>query len=201
MSIGIGLGLAVGRGGAAASVRASESFDVADGTLITALSLPWTKNAGLSGNTNAPAIDNGAAHGENAATVSFYTREDWTPATPNYRVEAGIVARSLANGAGIVGRVVGSTYYLFMYTGGVGWRLFRTGVQLGSTVAVGLTLGQVYSAALVMEGDQISGEVDGVRIVTATDANITAAGKAGMRFQSAATSATGIHIDYWRVVQ
>ncbi len=183
------------------SIRAGDEFTAADGTLITDLTPPWTKNAGLSNNTTAPSIDSGRVHNENAATVSVYTRSDLVLTSPNYRVEADVVALSLVNGAGVIGRIVGSTYYLLQYNGGVGWRLFRTGVQLGSTIAVALTLGQTYRAALVMDGSQISAEIDGERLITAVDATITGVGSAGIRFQSAATSTTGIHLSSWRAVQ
>ncbi len=64
-----------------------------------------------------------------------------------------------------------------------------------------LTVDQAYALTLSMVGTTINLIVDGAVTITQTDSAITAAGRAGMRPNNAATSTTGVHLDNWRVRQ
>lgn len=187
-----------------------DTFTAADGTAITSLSPVWTKQATISSNTAAPSVDSNRVHGENAATVSFYYRDDWASSLADYAVEADFVMRSDTNASeiGVVARASTSanTYYVFRYlTSGNLWRLDRilagALAQIGGSVGQTLTVDQAYRGRLVVAGQFIGGYVDGALIVSGMDSAIPAAGRAGIRMSAAATSTTGMHLDSWRVFQ
>lgn len=202
-----------GRGGIvqrAPLAQASETFTAADGTAITALTPPWTKHAVAATNTAAPVVNGGRVHGENAASVSVYYRNDWVPAGADYDVFCDVVLLSDNNTSevGPVGRALtaANTMYMARYNAISNvWQLFKfvngTATQLGSNVDQTLTVSQAYATTLSMRGSAIALFVDGVPIVAVTDADVTAPGRAGIRLQNAATSSTGLHLDNWGVRQ
>lgn len=106
-------------------------------------------------------------------------------------------AKTLDNQArqlGIVGRCnpTAATFYLVRINQPAGVtrsiQLFRsvngTLTQLGSGVTVTLTAGQTRTIALRMVGSTISVELDGSSVISVTDTNIPAAGRAGIRAYS-----------------
>jgi hypothetical protein len=210
----IRIGGLVGPGGGvvvqpAPLVQASESFTAADGTAITALSPPWTKH-GSATNVADPTVQANRVVGEDTANLSLYYRNDWVPTSADYRVECDLVQRSDNNldFVGVVGRLAtgANTCYHARYSNATNvWQLFRVvagaATQLGSDAGQVLTIDQAYRLALDMRGSQLTMSVDGLPLVAAIDANVTAPGRAGIRIIGNATAATGIHIDNWRAVQ
>lgn len=127
-----------------------------------------------------------------------------TPTSANYRVEADIIVRTLINSTSIgpLGRLSSSalTYYGARYTAAGQVILFKsvagTLTTLG-TYDVTFPVGEIHKLAIVMNGDQISAEVDGVtRIGPVTDSSITDIGFVGTRIYGLnSTPTTGPHID------
>lgn len=192
------------------TVAVADGFLAADGTAITSLVPAWTKLAALSTNTADPSVDGGRVHGENAATVGLYYRNDWAPSSPDYDVSAAFVRRStggtgIAGIAGRIGTAANNLYYARWIESGTAWQLFRTvagaSTQLGASVTQSLVVDQPYVATLSMRGTIVTLLVDGVPIIAVADATVTAPGRAGIRLQNAATSTTGVHLDQWRVLQ
>jgi hypothetical protein len=196
--------------GAGLRTLAFDSFTDADGTALTSHTADtgqsWTKNATASNNTAAPTIDGNRAHGENASTASVYTLI--APAVADYVVSCDVVMRSDNNlsTCGPIGRLVSGvvTYYHVRYnTLGNVWQLFKwvanSATQLGADQAQTLTVDQAYRAELRMLGSLISMVVDGVVLVSVTDTAIPAAGLAGLKWASPATSTVGVHLDNVRV--
>jgi hypothetical protein len=190
--------------------QASDAFTDADTTVLTA-HIPtgggtWTA---VTGNGAGDAtIDAGRVHNTNDTTLHSYAHS-WAPSSPNYDVECDVVMRSdnnLAN-AGVIGRAStgAHTYYHARYTtNGDAWQLIAyaagTGTQLGSGVSQTLVVDQAYRLVLRMRGTTITLIVDGVPRILQLDGTITAAGRAGVRFQEASAAATGPHLDNWRAV-
>jgi hypothetical protein len=140
--------------------------------------------------------------------IAVYTASA-TPSTPDYSVEADVHVKSSLAGdlAGPVGRTdpssANGTFYVFGYLRDAGtWYLIRVlngaSTVLG-TYAQALTPGTSYAARLEMQGTTIRGYVDGVQRVSATDAGIAAAGRAGVLLgntgSAAHTDTTGMHLD------
>lgn len=190
------------------AVVARDDFPAADGTAITALAPPWTKNTSAATNTNAPAVDSGRVHNENAATTSIYYRNDINPVGADYRLECDIVMRSAINtSAGLVARMVvgANSYYSIRYTHTVGWRMFRivagSQAQLGGTVAQTLVVDQPTRLAFDLRGNTLVALVNGNPIIAVVDTNLVSAGKPGLLVIGAETATTGVHVAAWRVLQ
>lgn len=122
------------------------------------------------------------------------------PSPANYYVEAvlSFVSTIAGDNVGVIGRAsaVANTYYMARWNQSGGWQLYSnvagSFTQLGSTVADTFTSGEK-TVRLTMNGTTISMSVDGVTIISVTDANI-ATGRPGVRFGTIQTSTTGIHI-------
>ena len=137
------------------------------------------------------------------------------PATADYTVEADIHVRSnLANdAAGVVGRmdpsIANGTYYLVRYEqASQKWVLYKrlngSWDWLGESGAQALTVGATYRLALDLTGTSIRALVDGVQVVSVTDAAISGPGRGGalLGFGVAATTvtdSTGLHVDNFRI--
>ena len=141
---------------------------------------------------------------QSAAGNSCYYHS-WTPVSANYSVLADLYVETGVGHGGPAGRIDtgANTMYQFRYQfGSTAFRLFKivagVATQLGSNSAATLTNGQTYMLELKMNGDQISGYVDGVlKVGPITDTAITAKGKAGIRLNGA-TSIAGYHLDNLR---
>lgn len=110
-----------------------------------------------------------------------------SPASADYDVEAVLHRYSTYQGVHQVGGRMDTaafTGYLFGYNDFADvWQLrkFVGGTEtVLDTFAGSNTVGNDYTAKLELRGDQVKGYVDGVEVCAATDAAISAAGKAGL---------------------
>lgn len=182
---------------------ASDTFTDAAGTALAShtadLGGPWVDHpatAGLSVISN----ENRA---RNSSTPAMYYLTA-APASADYDVEAVLHVKSVIAGefSGPVGRLdtSGDTHYWATYRQSTGeWvlqkRVGSTATNLG-TFTQTLSVGTSYTVKLEMRGTAIKVYVGGVERISATDAAITAAGRAGFRLGGATQSnTTGIHID------
>jgi lysophospholipase L1-like esterase len=141
---------------------------------------------------------------------SFYTASG-TPGGTNYGVQAGVyVAGTHNNGyAGVVLRNQGGSgaekNYWAIYNGFSGaWELWETpsgavsAAQIGSGVSATLTAGQTYTLRLAVVGSLLKVYVDGVEIISTSDATVTGTGTAGIVGYGTWTDSTGLHLDNFR---
>lgn len=178
-----------------------DSYTDVSGTSITSHTSetggPVTANTAFA--TSAALISNANRLRGNATTVVMYY--GGTPSSADYDVQADVYVASIANGAGVCGRMITSaaTYYLFDYeAGSTAWVLYS--IVAGSTItrltsSASLTIGNTYTMKLTMRGTTISAYVNGVLLLQMVDTNITAAGKAGFFFGGTSTDATTLHLD------
>lgn len=121
----------------------------------------------------------------NTNTADAYS--SLVPSSANYTVTANCTAVTSLAICATMGRMSTSVWTLYeaIYIGGTGFQLYKvvngTPTQLGSTYVVTFTIGTPYTIGLVMNGSTISGTINGVTEVTATDNAITAAGVAGFK--------------------
>ena len=125
-----------------------------------------------------------------------------TPPSADYYVEGVLDFLSTVAGdnVGIIGRAQSgeNTYYTVRWSQASGnFAMFRivagSSTQIGSSYATTFTSGSKV-VRLTMVGSAISASIDGVVRISATDANITAAGFAGTRAITPVTTTTGIHL-------
>lgn len=126
------------------------------------------------------------------------------PLSADYSVSADFyVVTAIAVNIGIAGRmhVTDDTMYYLRLNGGTTWELRRWvggvhGLLGTSTNQVPTAGGAPKRGRLIMVGDQISAEIEGVvEIGPVTDTNISAVGRAGIRTAGTSSATTGIHID------
>jgi hypothetical protein len=180
---------------------------------VGAIGATWTKHPVSSSDAVITSAGRVRKGGVNTASALYYT--SGVPAGADYTVEADIfVASEITNDiVGVVGRLdtsnANGTYYVARYEQSVHqWWLHKvvngawTGLgSFGQTVAVGST----YRLALDMTGTNIRVLVDGVQVISVTDAGISSAGRGGvaMGFHATAstslTDSTGYHIDNFRI--
>lgn len=179
---------------------ASDSFTGVDGTTLQVYSANWTRHPSYSGDT---LITANRAQYRGAGSSAYYNSA--SPASADYSVSTDLYVASYApvfNYTGVIGRASTSanTFYHARHGVGVGWELFRyvagASTSLGNFFAE-LVAGNTYDLKLDMSGSTIKLLVNGVVTIEATDAGITAAGKAGFRvFNNAGTtSSTALHLD------
>jgi len=198
---------------------AVDTFTDADGTFVDdhfpsgggcwkqhLISLQGTLGAS---NTAHVVIDNNKVHQENNSNFRLYYHSA-IPIDADYDVSCDIILRSDNNlaSAGPVARLalLSSDYYFVRYnSNGNVWQLFSVVANgnpqttLGS-VGQDLTIDQVYRCTLRCLGATISLIVDGIEIISVTDATISAKGRAGFRIQQLETATVGIHLDNWIAV-
>lgn len=192
-------------------VRARDGFADADGTVlanhIASDGGTWTKHP--SAQPGDLLINANRIHNPDTTELQLYYHS-WLPANPDYDVECDVVLVSDNNTstASVTGRInpaSGLNFYLLQYTSASNeWVLFKRTAGIATIfarVVQVLTPGQVYRARLSMRGSTIKAYVDGLEILSATDTDHTAAGRAGLQTQLAATPTTGVHFDAWRVRQ
>jgi hypothetical protein len=180
----------------------SDTFTGVDGTGLAS----HTGETGATWTAHPSAVNAGViaadrlAPNQNSLTLAYASG---TPATAEYDVETDFVyvASGVAGEAGVVGRLdTGAlTYYMAQYYGGTGaWRLFkRVGGSFTSlgTFAQALTVGQTYRLKLEIRDAAKKLCVDGVELVGSADNAIAAAGRAGVVFDTAGSTAAGYHLD------
>jgi hypothetical protein len=131
------------------------------------------------------------------------------PATADYTVASNLVLFGTVTiprnlNLGLAGRIGTSqdTYYALYYQAGELVLMKRVaGVTTTLDVEI-LSLtggGTVYQWSLVMAGTSIKGFLNGVERVAATDADITAKGRGGLRSFGINDAGTGSHIDNFNV--
>jgi hypothetical protein len=194
------------------TANSGDSFTDTAGTALTAhtgeVGAGWTQYGGTSG---AVISAGNALRKTGTSNLAYYS--SYLPSTANYAVEADLVVKSnTSDGAGLDGRrdpTPGSgTTYDARYDGNAGaWELLKNvggSASMLDTAAQTLTVGATYRLRLDMFGTAIRMYVDGVLVCSATDASITAAGRAGIQLglpsSPATTDTTGMHLDNFRVV-
>ena len=166
-------------------------------TRAGAIGAVWTKLAG--------AADAVVTSGRRIRT-SDGTSRYWASGAPpsaDYTVEADIHAASLSSGdvAGVLGRVdtasPGGAWYAAAYDVDVGrWVLSRqvggATTTLGSSASRAPTTGTTRRLSLDLRGTTVRMLVDGVELVSVSDAAITAPGRAGIWLGGAAGGSSGL---------
>ena len=182
---------------------ASDPFTGTSGTELTTYSASWTRH--VSYTVNSQISDANRARSSAAGTSAYW--HSGTPATADYSVSGDLFFKE-ANGGlgftGVIGRVdtAANTFYMARYSGDTSdaWQLYKfvagTATLLGSSAAA-IADETSHNVKLEMVGSAIKlfKDGEGTATISATDADITAVGKAGIRFISADTDTTGIHLD------
>lgn len=161
------------------------------GTCTGHVGVTWTKHSG----GGSMATTGGVGH-RSAGTSLYYINA--APASADYDVEATITRHTNAQGnPQVVGRLdtVATTYYALRYLPSTNeWRLYKnvagTLTQLGASYTDTLADGNSRTAKLEMRGTTIKAYTDGVERLSATDLDITAAGRAGIGMSGNAGDAT-----------
>ncbi len=195
---------------------AADEFTGTAGTLLPAhtgaLGNSWTA---VSGQPRTALISSGGRLRREAGAGSAQYYTSVMPSSANYLVQADVYGLTGVAGdtVGVVGRQdisgTGQNYYMARYLIDSGeWQLIKgtggaTGVILGS-YAQSLTGSVTYRLGLQMNGTAISLLVDGVARVSVADGGIVAAGNAGVRLGTSASTAsvsdtTGLHLDNFRI--
>lgn len=173
----------------------------------------WTQHPTNTGTGAVQISDAGRIFiGSNTASSTLLYYASGVPRTPDYSVQATIRVRSVLAGGqvSVCGRmdVSANTFYgARLQGGGANWQLFKLVAGVGTTlgtVAVSPVIDQDYLLTLKMTGTTIALFVNGVSIISVTDATITAAGRAGVRFVAPTfpivnTPTTGIQLDDFEV--
>lgn len=182
-----------------------DTFTDSDTTLLTGhtgeIGATWTVQSGYAPAT-APTIASNALYAP-AITAAYYG--SGAPAVADYTVETSLVFRTsvTSDAVGPAARMQAgaNTMYAARYAVALaGWQLLKfvagSATQLGSVVSEAYPLGQTRNLAIRVLGTRIAMRLDGVDIAVTTDADISAAGRAGFRCGAAVHSTTaGIHID------
>lgn len=123
-----------------------------------------------------------------------------TPASADYSVSADIVIKSSAGSTGVAGRISTTqrTYYTAYIEQTTGIVVLAKRVN-GAITGLGVSDDSfgvgTHRLTLDMVGTTIRALIDGVEVVSVTDASITAAGKAGIRAPVISDTTTGKHLD------
>ena len=190
-------------GGGGGSVFLQQTFTGTPGTALTSLApaigSTWGIQNGYSPATP-PALD--AAGTALYATVAndIYVNAAVPPAA-DYHVEAVFSCLSLIGGdtLGVMLRAQSgaANYYTVRFSGG-SWGLAPViAGNIGSVQNImdpGFGAGVSRTVRLTAVGSTITASVGGIGTAQITDAQITAAGSAGLRLSSASTPTTGIHV-------
>jgi hypothetical protein len=172
----------------------------------------WTRHSSSTG--NGVISNEGRARKDTTGYGLYYSSA--VPASANYAVEADLFVKSLTTGSeiGVAGRLdtAADTYYSAHYSASNNaWNIAKvvagTRTILDFAVVTALTLDQTYRVRLDMVGTTLNMYVNGALISTlgpVTDSSITATGRAGLKLDLPASSAsgsttTGIHPDNFRV--
>lgn len=167
------------------TVFASDQFNGTPGDPISTYRSAWIAITGMTGTA---AITTSGTRVRTGGTAGFMLSDSPAP-SPNYRVTAKYYIASVTAGPslGVCGRVSPSaqTYYHARIVSGAGVQLVRYLNGSATTLATApytVAVGAEPVVSLVMNGDQISVELNGaVVIAPVTDANITEAGYIGIR--------------------
>lgn len=193
----------------------ADELDDAPGTVLSShtgsVAASWTSSPGQA--RTALITDQNRVRKETGDGAALYYTSA-TPSSANYLVEADVHVKSLlaTDAAGVVGRLsttsTSDTFYFARYVVDQGyWQLMR--VVNGSAASLGtysqtLNGGQTYRLTLEMNGSTIRLLVDGVQRISASDTNITEAGRGGIRLgvsnsTAQVTNTAGLHLDDFRI--
>lgn len=163
----------------------------------------WTKHANSS--NTAQIATNRVRPTANAEALYWH---DWTPANAEYDVEADLYfAGTNGDSSGPAGRIdttANKYYYRAGHNyGSARWEITRAGPAGFSTLATSaatLTVGQTYHVKLEIRNATKKAYIDGspTALLTSSDNNVTAAGRAGFRLfggNGATTNSNGYHLD------
>lgn len=190
------------------SIIVWDSFTDVDGTNLSShtgeVGATWANITGY-----APGTPNKIWNGRTyTPTILGGYKASGVPATADYYVEAVVtfLASVAADSVGICGRVAAAANTMYFGRYGVtagSWQLFRVvagvATQIGTPVVAAYPSGDK-TLRLSMVGTAIKLFVDGVETVSATDANITDAGFAGLRMTTVQATATGMHVSSIKAV-
>jgi hypothetical protein len=200
-------------GESAATLTASDSFTDAAATALTAhtgeIGATWTTAGGV---TEQISSENRARRNGGGYSLMYASA---TPASANYSVEADLYVKSNLTGDmdGVVGRLNTATtsYYIARWQrANTSWNIleytngFLTGTVARVTGQPLLTVGDNYHLELEMVGTTLTLYVNGVFIVSGTDATLSLAGKAGIMDGEVGATAVkddtvGLHLDNFQV--
>lgn len=135
-----------------------------------------------------------------------YANAQVDPPSADYQVEARIRVLSLSGSVGPIIRAESNTAaYVALYSNNPSQvRLFRlsTGgahTQIGSAASLSdPAINDLVTIRIKVEGTSIQVFVDDVLEIDETDSNITAAGRGGIRLQSAMSTTSGLHVEEMR---
>ena len=182
---------------------ATDAFTGTEGALLSTYSANWALHPSYSGTAE---IASNRARGTTTTSSLYYN--SGTPASADYSVSADLFFKE-ANGSdaytSVVGRVNTSanTFYMARYAGGTndGWQLYKaiagTFSQLGGTIAQAITDETSHNIKLEMVGSSIKlyKDGEGTATISATDSDISASGKSGIRLVGTSSDTTGVHLD------
>lgn len=194
---------------------ATDSFTGTNGTELSSYSASWVRHSGSASGVNA-VIANGRVRATAAGAAMYYHTA--TPPSADYSVSADIYEASNPSnyGAGVMIRLdtAATTGYMGRARRAVsasldGWQLYRTVnntfTQLGSDQADPITTGTSANVMVRANGTTIEllARGNSTPLISVTDSNITAAGKAGIRIgfggSDAPTDSTLYHVDNFSV--
>ena len=194
----------------------SDSFTDVAGTPLEnhtgGLGAIWSAYAGEA--RTAVITDEGRMRKETGNGAAMYYASA-APSSADYTVTADVHVKSLlsTDAIGVAGRIDTSsapgTYYLARYVRDSSrWEILRVvdgavGSLIGTSTQL-LSSGSTYRVELDMSGTTIRLLVDGLERISGTDAAITAAGRAGVRMGTGASTAqvsdtAGLHLDDFSV--
>ncbi len=170
-----------------------DTFTDTAGTLLTAHTPDgggsWSISTG--GSDGVITASNTLRAGGTVATGALHSA---TPPSADYSVYAKVIAKNLGvdHRIGVAGRMVGDDRYSVHLRGLAGtFRLMKNVGGVGSQLATDATItvveGGEYALELRMSGSTLEGYVDGVLKLSATNTDLTAAGKAGVALDGSGT--------------
>jgi hypothetical protein len=197
-----------------ANSTSTDSFTDADGTSINSHNddnnNSWTHLAlGLNGTIT---VGSNRIHRSHAGQADYINTV--TPSSANYAVEADVTDLSTPSDDYIcvTGRGHATSayksYQMCYHDASARWELIYSDGSGYTAIAASnqtLTVGQTYHIRLDMNGTSLTGWVDGVKRLIASDSNIAAADYAGISVGAGAansvpTASAGWQMDNWRVV-
>jgi hypothetical protein len=190
-----------------------DSFTDVAGTILQShvgeVGATWTRHTNSSASSAAITSAGRLRPTANAVTLIYFT--SGTPATAEYDVQSVFRPVTQVSGdlVGICGRMdtAANTMYGVRYVVATGkWQLYK--VVAGALTDLDAANGtmalnnlQEYVVKLEVRDATKKAYVDGVEVLTSTDNAITAAGRPGIRWTTAASSdSTGIHLDDFQAV-
>jgi len=178
-----------------------DTFTAADGTAVNArtgeLGATWTVPSYVT--ASSPIITSNRARTSGSTSFAYASG---VPSSSEYSVQATfrLVTDEVTN-AGIIGRLSTTvdTHYIVRYASDVDqWQLRKT--VNGAATSLGtwsetLSPGNERTVRLEITDATKKVFIDGVERISSADNEITAAGRAAMRFTATGGATTGIHID------